>query len=45
MNGTDKAGYAYPACDGWHDWECGNTQCPDHPEFKLFKGMDENEAK
>ena len=30
MNGTDKAGYYYPGCTGFHT-DCGNEDCPDHP--------------
>lgn len=30
-------------CDGWHEWDCPNTRCHEHPEYKLFKKMDEEE--
>lgn len=25
------------------EWDCPNTRCPEHPEYKLFKKMDEEE--
>lgn len=30
-------------CDGWHDWNCPNTTCSEHPECKLFKELDKED--
>ena len=32
-------GVIFSGCDDFHDWNCPNTRCSEHPEEKLFKEL------
>jgi hypothetical protein len=33
-------GYLYP-CYGWHEWDCNNTECSEHPDTKLKEELND----
>lgn len=37
MNDVDKTSLVF--CSGFHEWDCDNIECSEHPEKKLFDNL------
>lgn len=33
-------GVIFSGCDGWHNYDCQNTECSEHPDMKLKQELE-----